>query len=33
MLAVLLGPKEVLVMIIATAIVVFFVCRGKGPKS
>jgi hypothetical protein len=33
MLAVLLGSREVLVMIIATAIVVFIVCRGKRPKS
>lgn len=32
MLAVLLGSREVLVLIIATAIVVFFATRGKGPK-
>ncbi len=30
MVAVLLGPSEVLVVVIVTALIVFFVSRGRG---
>jgi len=33
MVAVLLGPSEVLVVVVVTALVVFFACRGRGPKN
>ena len=33
MLAVLLGPGEVLFVVIVTAVVVFLIARGRGPKD
>ena len=32
MTAVLLGSNEVLIIVIVTAVVVYFLCRGKGKK-